>query len=61
MPKLLSLKEIQDRGVKLGSRQLSRYEEQGLFPKRIRLTHKLNVWREDEVNAWLSARMTEAA
>jgi prophage regulatory protein len=64
--KLLSYKDLKERGVtKLSLLQLSRYEDAGEFPRRIRLSHKSIAWVENEINAWLEERLanreTEAA
>lgn len=40
----------------VSKRQAQRWAKQGRFPQPQRLSHKVTVWRGDEVNAWIIAQ-----
>ena len=47
------------KGIPFSRMHLARLEKIGRFPRRIRLGSNTIAWREDEIDAWSSARSEE--
>lgn len=61
MSRLISKKEVRQLVV-LSSTQIGRLEQEGKFPKRVRIGTYRNsraVWVEDEVQDWIRRRIAE--
>jgi predicted DNA-binding transcriptional regulator AlpA len=57
--RMLTFAELNDVGVRLGRRHIDTLMHEGRFPQPVRLTSRRLVWKEDEVLAWLAARVAE--
>ena len=57
--RMLSLKQLRDRGITFSREHLRRLEAKGLFPRRIYLSPQKIAWFEDEILAWLAERDAE--
>jgi predicted DNA-binding transcriptional regulator AlpA len=62
-PRLISFKQLKDRGVLLSRREIDRREIKNEFPKRVPLGPYRSAWVTEEVDAWvtekIAARSTE--
>jgi prophage regulatory protein len=59
MKKVLSFKQLRERGVRFSRVHLGRLMAADKFPKPIALGGNSIAWVEDEVDAWLEARIVE--
>jgi predicted DNA-binding transcriptional regulator AlpA len=58
--KLLSRKDLREmKGITFSTVQLWRLERQNKFPLRVRLSEQRVAWVEEEIDAWIKARMRE--
>jgi prophage regulatory protein len=55
--KLLDHAALRDRGVPYGKVQLWRLEKAGKFPKRVPISPSRVAWVEQEIDAWIEARV----
>jgi prophage regulatory protein len=55
--KLLDHAALQERGVPYGKVQLWRLEKAGKFPKRVPISPSRVAWVEQEIDAWIKARV----
>jgi prophage regulatory protein len=55
-PRLLRFKDVFDR-VHMSRTQIWRLEQAGLFPSPVRLSHKVVLWSEAEINTWIDRRL----
>lgn len=54
MPEImLRLPQVQQR-VPLSRSEIYQRIKEGQFPKQIRLSHKVALWKESEIDAWIS-------
>jgi prophage regulatory protein len=61
-PRLLTWKHLKnDVGIPFSREHVRRLEAKGEFPQRIRLSRQKIAWLEDEVLAWVAARIAERA
>jgi prophage regulatory protein len=56
--RLLSLPEVQS-SIPYSTSQIWRLEQQGHFPKRVRIGPNRVGWIEAEINDWLSSKIKE--
>jgi prophage regulatory protein len=56
---LLSYDELPSKGVHYSKPHLWRLAKAGRFPKPIKLSAVRNAWIEEEVDAWIEARLVE--
>lgn len=56
--KFLSKKQVREK-IALSFASIDRMEKAGFFPLRIRLGQLRVVWREDEIEQWMLARIEE--
>ena len=52
---LLRYPGLKARGVPYTAEHLARLEKKGLFPRRLKLSHRCVAWIEDEINDWVAA------
>jgi prophage regulatory protein len=58
--RLLSRKDLREmKGITFSTVQLWRLERQNKFPLRVRLSEQRVAWVEEEIDAWIKARMRE--
>lgn len=58
--KLLTFDELKSlKGIRYTRRHLTRKCDAGEFPRPLRLSPKRIAWPEDEIDAWLAARLAE--
>ena len=56
--RMLSFPELKERkGIRFCRMHIDRIEKAGNFPKRVRLSSAAVAWSEDEVDAWLKAKL----
>lgn len=58
MMKLLSKKQVREKVV-YSVQHITRLEQKGLFPKRIRLGDSRVAWLESEVDDWIEQKLLE--
>jgi len=56
--RLLSLSEVQN-AIPYSASQIWRLEQQGDFPKRVRIGPNRVSWLESEIEAWISSKIGE--
>lgn len=56
---LLRFHDLKARGIVRNRMSLSRWQKNNGFPRPIQLGPNSVAWSEDEVNAWLAARMSK--
>jgi prophage regulatory protein len=59
MTLLLDYGDLQGRGIKYSKTHLWRLWTAGKFPRPVKLSAARNVWRADEVDAWVQQRVAE--
>jgi prophage regulatory protein len=59
MMQLLGYADLQRLGIRYSKCQLWRLWNAGKFPKPVKLSAVRNVWRADEVDAWIERRIAE--
>jgi prophage regulatory protein len=59
MPRLLRYDELKDKGVVWTRMHLDRLEKAGRFPRRVHLSQRTVGWIEDEIDAFLAAKLAE--
>ena len=59
MTRFLDHADLRAVGIKYSKCQLWRLWTAGKFPKPVKLSAARNVWRADEIDAWLGARIAE--
>jgi prophage regulatory protein len=57
--KFLNHAGLREKGIGWTRQHLGRLERRNQFPKRVRLGPNSIAWREDEIEAWLAARVAE--
>ena len=58
--RLLSRKELRTlKGITFSTVHLWRLERQSKFPRRVRLSEQCIAWVEEEIDAWVNARIRE--
>jgi predicted DNA-binding transcriptional regulator AlpA len=57
--KIISPSELPERGIKIGDKQRQRLEATGLFPKRVAVTARTCGYVEDEIQAFIEARINQ--
>jgi prophage regulatory protein len=57
--KLLIYEDLRPKGIPYSKVQLWRLEKLGKFPKRVRIGPARHGWSEDEIEAWIAARIAE--
>jgi prophage regulatory protein len=57
MTRLLSREQLRESGVAFSDEWLRRLEQEGKFPKRVKLGDRRVVWVADEVAAWVASRI----
>lgn len=57
---LLRLPQVQQR-VPLSKSEIYKRISRDVFPKQIRLSHKVCVWKESEIDAWISQQKGKPA
>lgn len=58
MMKLLSKKQVREKVV-YSVQHITRLEQKGLFPKRIRLGDSRVAWLESEIDDWIEQKLLE--
>ncbi len=59
--KYLRFDDLKARGIVLNRTTLSRWQRDHDFPRPFRLGPNSVAWRESDIDAWLAARVSEAA
>jgi len=59
--RLLRRQDLHNRGIAWSNVHQIKLEREGRFPKRVYLTPAKCAWVEDEVDAWIEARIAERA
>ena len=55
--RLLDYDDLWERGIKYSKCQLWRLEKADRFPQPVRLSATRKCWAEDEIDAWIQARV----
>ena len=55
--RILTFKQLKDRGVPYSRMHIDRLEKAGQFPKRVQLSPNRVAWLESEVEQWFSERV----
>lgn len=56
---LLSRQDLKNLGVTVSNTSLLRWEQNGRFPRRIRMAGTTVAWLKSEIDEWLEARADE--
>jgi predicted DNA-binding transcriptional regulator AlpA len=54
---LLDYRDLRARGIKYAKPHLWRLWTKGKFPRPIKLSASRNVWRAEEIDAWIESRI----
>jgi hypothetical protein len=57
--KFLFTNDLRERGITFCRLHLARLEAAGKFPKRVLLSENRVAWVDEEIEAWISARLAE--
>lgn len=59
MTRLLTYPDLRPRGITYTRVHINRLEQDGRFPRRVRLGENRVAWVEDEIEGWLQDRIAE--